>query len=94
MRHTLAGTPSSGRRKAPAGEDRGFCGLPVCRSVRPICIVGGHNDAANRMPPFYRNCKSFSSKLTTNWAIAPRACHPLDCQSDSLLGSHNEIAGM
>ena len=54
------------RRKAPAGEDRGFCGLPVCRSDRPIRIVGGHNDAAAKMPQFYRNCKSDSGKLTTN----------------------------
>jgi hypothetical protein len=39
---------------------------------------------------FYRNCKSFSNKLTTNWANARRECHLLDCQSDSMRGSHNE----
>jgi hypothetical protein len=53
-------------QKAPAGEDRGFCGLSVCRSNKPIRIVGGHNDAAKRMLPFYQNCNSYSGKLTTN----------------------------
>jgi hypothetical protein len=53
-------------QKAPAGEDRGFCGLSVCRSNKPIRIVGGHNDAAKRMLLFYQNCNSYSGKLTTN----------------------------
>ena len=67
-RYSFAGQPGCRRRKAPAGEDRGFCGLSVCRSDRPICIVGGHNDAINRMRPFYQNCNSYSGKLTTNCA--------------------------
>jgi hypothetical protein len=66
--HTPAG--GRGRRKAPAGEDRGFCGLPACRSDRPMCIVGGHNDAASRMRLFYRNCNSNWRQLTTNCANA------------------------
>jgi len=67
-RCSFARQPSYRRRKAPAGEDRGFCGLSVCRSNRPMCIVGGHNDATNRMRPFYLNCNSYSGKLTTNCA--------------------------
>jgi hypothetical protein len=65
------------RREAPAGEDRGFCGPPVCRSDKPIRIVGGHNDAVDRMPLFYQDCNSYSTKLTTNCANSGRIS-PLD----------------
>ena len=76
--------PRRRRRKAPAGEDRGFCDLPVCRSGGSIRIVGGQNDAATKMPRFYRNCKSYSTKLTTNCIGSHNA---------SIRGSHKEIAG-
>lgn len=56
------------RQKTPVGGDRGFCGLPVCRSDGPIRIVGGQNDANRRMHRFYLDCNSLSSKLTTNCA--------------------------
>ena len=93
---------SGGCRKAPAGEDRGFCSLPVCRSDRPIRIVGGHNDAGFKMPEFYRNCKSVSTKLTTNCINpagvvdqqAPRTEHGISHYNDNRRGSHNEIDGM
>src|SRR5262249_54614282 len=70
----------TGQRRAPHRHGRiaadtekprpGKTGASVaCRCAgptEPIRIVGGHNDAASKMPQFYRHCNSYSAKLTTN----------------------------
>ena len=85
-----------GAEKPRPGTTGASAALPACRSDRRMCIVGGHNDAADILQQFYLDCNLY---LSLNHEYGQRVEQrrggsdnsAIGCDDDAGRGNHQEL---